>query len=275
MARALAHRGPDDHGIEVAGQVGLVHTRLSIVDPSPAGHQPMGLDGGRWWLTYNGEVFNHLELRDELGWPGVARRVGHRDAPPRARCVGRRRAGALQWPVRVRRVRLRRAAACCSRATASGSSRSICARHGGALWFASRGRRAAGRRGRGRRPARRARARRRVRLGGRGADAVRGNRPPGCPGRCSTSTSKPWPPPSAAGTTRRPRSTAERHGGARRRRPRRAGSTCSRRSCAASVRRRLMADVPVGTMCSGGLDSSLITALAREEHPGSSPTTPR
>ena len=80
MARALAHRGPDDHGIEVAGQVGLVHTRLSIVDPSPAGHQPMELGGGRWWLTYNGEVFNHLELRRELE-PASWR--GHTDTEPR------------------------------------------------------------------------------------------------------------------------------------------------------------------------------------------------
>ena len=50
-------------GVEVVGNVGLVHTRLSIVDPSPAGHQPMVDESGDWWLTYNGEVFNHLELR--------------------------------------------------------------------------------------------------------------------------------------------------------------------------------------------------------------------
>ena len=72
MAGALRHRGPDDQGIEVVGNAGLVHTRLSIVDPSPAGHEPMSL-GDRWWLTYNGEVFNHLELRGQLGdrdWRG-------------------------------------------------------------------------------------------------------------------------------------------------------------------------------------------------------------
>src|SRR5919109_466173 len=73
MATAIAHRGPDDLGIEVVGQVGLVNTRLAIVDPSPVGHQPMSDDQGRWWLTYNGEVFNHLELRAQLGpraWRG-------------------------------------------------------------------------------------------------------------------------------------------------------------------------------------------------------------
>src|SRR4051794_38346719 len=67
MARAMGHRGPDDSGIDVVGSVGLVHTRLSIVDPRPTGHQPMRHPEGRWWLSYNGEVFNHLELRGELG----------------------------------------------------------------------------------------------------------------------------------------------------------------------------------------------------------------
>src|SRR5437879_5275587 len=66
MVAALAHRGPDDQGLEVVGSVGLGHTRLSIVDPTPAGHQPMADPSGRWWLTYNGEIFNHLDLRAEL-----------------------------------------------------------------------------------------------------------------------------------------------------------------------------------------------------------------
>ncbi|HEV7459350.1 MAG TPA: hypothetical protein VGN78_02345, partial [Solirubrobacteraceae bacterium] len=74
MAAALGHRGPDDRGVEVVGNVGLVHTRLSIVDPSPAGHQPMRDEAGDWWLTYNGEVFNHADLRDRL--TGVAWRSG-------------------------------------------------------------------------------------------------------------------------------------------------------------------------------------------------------
>src|SRR3954468_18830892 len=73
MAGALRHRGPDDGGVEIVGNVGLAHRRLSIVDPSPAGHQPMELGG--WWLTYNGEVYNHLDLRDELPartWRGAS-----------------------------------------------------------------------------------------------------------------------------------------------------------------------------------------------------------
>jgi asparagine synthase (glutamine-hydrolysing) len=66
MRDALAHRGPDDWGIEIIDNVGLVHTRLSIVDLSERGHQPMRRPGGRWWLSYNGEIYNHLELRREL-----------------------------------------------------------------------------------------------------------------------------------------------------------------------------------------------------------------
>src|SRR5215213_630388 len=65
MAAALGHRGPDDSGVAIRDNVGLVHTRLAIVDPTPAGHQPM--QGPRGWsLTYNGEVFNHAELRAGL-----------------------------------------------------------------------------------------------------------------------------------------------------------------------------------------------------------------
>src|SRR5437773_2210838 len=73
MADALVHRGPDDRGVEVVGPVGLVATRLSIVDVSPAGHQPMTSADRAWWIAYNGEVFNHLELRARLGpreWRG-------------------------------------------------------------------------------------------------------------------------------------------------------------------------------------------------------------
>src|SRR5919106_3208103 len=66
LAAALGHRGPDDAGIEIVGNVGLVHTRLAIVDPSPAGHEPIQHAQSGWWLTYNGEVFNHTELRERL-----------------------------------------------------------------------------------------------------------------------------------------------------------------------------------------------------------------
>lgn len=71
MRDALCHRGPDDSGIEVVDSVGLVHTRLSIVDLSERGHQPMRHPGGKWWLAYNGEIYNHLALRTDLRAEGA------------------------------------------------------------------------------------------------------------------------------------------------------------------------------------------------------------
>lgn len=69
----LRHRGPDGRGIErlacAARPILLGHTRLSILDLSPAGHQPMQSRDGRWWVTFNGEIYNHLELRKDLSGP--------------------------------------------------------------------------------------------------------------------------------------------------------------------------------------------------------------
>jgi asparagine synthase (glutamine-hydrolysing) len=75
---ALKHRGPDDSGIfyEASG-VGFVHRRLSIVDLSPAGHQPMTSASGRYTIIFNGEVYNFEEIKAELG-AGYAWR-GHSD----------------------------------------------------------------------------------------------------------------------------------------------------------------------------------------------------
>jgi asparagine synthase (glutamine-hydrolysing) len=66
MAATLHHRGPDDQGIWAEGHVGLGFKRLSIIDLSPAGHQPMGSADGQVWLTFNGEIYNFEELRTEL-----------------------------------------------------------------------------------------------------------------------------------------------------------------------------------------------------------------
>jgi len=65
---AMAHRGPDDAGTYWSpdGRIGLAHRRLSIVDLSPLGHQPMGSPDGALQLTYNGEIYNHQQLRREL-----------------------------------------------------------------------------------------------------------------------------------------------------------------------------------------------------------------
>ena len=85
MTSMIAHRGPDDEGQRCFGPPGprngqggggtddpgawtavLGHRRLSIIDLSAAGHQPMGDATGRYWIVYNGEVYNYIELRDEL-----------------------------------------------------------------------------------------------------------------------------------------------------------------------------------------------------------------
>ena len=64
--RAIAHRGPDDEGSYRSGRVLLGHRRLSIIDTSKAGHQPFTDEGGRYTIVFNGEVFNFQELRAEL-----------------------------------------------------------------------------------------------------------------------------------------------------------------------------------------------------------------
>ncbi|PMB04013.1 asparagine synthase (glutamine-hydrolyzing), partial [Fischerella thermalis CCMEE 5328] len=72
MQKSLYHRGPDDQGIYIASehQAALVHTRLSILDLTPAGHQPMSTPDGRYWIVFNGEIYNFLELRSQLASQG-------------------------------------------------------------------------------------------------------------------------------------------------------------------------------------------------------------
>ncbi len=66
MTRLLSHRGPDDEGIYISGKVGFGHRRLSIIDLSPLGHQPMSNEDESIWITYNGEIYNYRSLRNEL-----------------------------------------------------------------------------------------------------------------------------------------------------------------------------------------------------------------
>src|SRR5215211_589105 len=68
MRDVLRHRGPDDAGATVCvdERVALGHRRLSIIDLSHAGHQPMSNEDRTVWITYNGEVYNHAALREEL-----------------------------------------------------------------------------------------------------------------------------------------------------------------------------------------------------------------
>jgi asparagine synthase (glutamine-hydrolysing) len=73
MASAVAHRGPDDAGVwtDPKSGVALGHRRLSIIDLSPTGHQPMVSADGRHVLAYNGEIYNFRALRSELEGLGV------------------------------------------------------------------------------------------------------------------------------------------------------------------------------------------------------------
>jgi len=66
MRDSLGHRGPDGSGVEILGNVGLVHTRLAIVDVSERARQPMRHASGEWWISYNGEIYNHEAIRREL-----------------------------------------------------------------------------------------------------------------------------------------------------------------------------------------------------------------
>jgi asparagine synthase (glutamine-hydrolysing) len=65
-SRALNHRGPDDFGYWLDGNIGFAHQRLSIIDTSNAGHQPMHSSDGNYTIVFNGEIYNHDEFRDEL-----------------------------------------------------------------------------------------------------------------------------------------------------------------------------------------------------------------
>lgn len=103
MTDSMAHRGPDDKGVWIdrAADVGLGHRRLAVIDRSPAGHQPMVSSDGRYVLTFNGEIYNHTALRAEMEAAGKGEWRGRSDtetlieaiacwglAPTLIRCVG-------------------------------------------------------------------------------------------------------------------------------------------------------------------------------------------
>ena len=75
MVAAIRHRGPDDSGFwtDPSAGIALAHTRLSILDVSSEGHQPMRSASGRYIIAFNGEIYNHRELRQEhreIVWRG-------------------------------------------------------------------------------------------------------------------------------------------------------------------------------------------------------------
>ncbi|MBX0332366.1 asparagine synthase (glutamine-hydrolyzing) [Pontibacter sp. HSC-14F20] len=71
MMQQMKHRGPNDDGVFIEDEVGFGFVRLSIIDLSPDGHQPMVSADGRYVLEFNGEIFNYVELREELQRLGV------------------------------------------------------------------------------------------------------------------------------------------------------------------------------------------------------------
>src|SRR5438128_9442075 len=72
VAAALRHRGPDGTHTRAFRNAGLIHTRLAIIDVSSRGDQPMASEDETVWVVFNGELYNHHELRREL------ERLGHR-----------------------------------------------------------------------------------------------------------------------------------------------------------------------------------------------------
>jgi asparagine synthase (glutamine-hydrolysing) len=66
MIQIMKHLGPDDEGVYLYDNLGLGFVRLSILDLSTAGHQPLFSPDGRYVVVFNGEIYNYIELRDEL-----------------------------------------------------------------------------------------------------------------------------------------------------------------------------------------------------------------
>lgn len=260
MAAAMEHRGPDGCGIEVVGSVGLVNRRLSIVDPVPAADGPMRDPGSEWWLTYNGEVFNHLELRRELG--GEWRTGSDTETVLRALATWGPAAverfngffGLAALDVHGGRLHLIR--------DRFGVKPIYIGEWRGCVWFASeiQALLAAGLPRRARPEVVEHIIRRSWAAGGpgllEGIDAV----PAGGAIEIDLATLGRrgrdwWKPEREVDPELRRELAALDRASARRR---------LEEELRAAVSRRLMGDVPIGVLCSGGLDSSLVTAYAHD-----------
>jgi asparagine synthase (glutamine-hydrolysing) len=264
MGAALSHRGPDNRGLAVAENVGLVNTRLAIVDPSAAGHQPMSDPGGRWLLTYNGEIFNHASIRAELPiehWRGgsdtesLLAALAAWDVEALERCHGFFAFAAFD----IARGRLLLAR------DRFGVKPLYLAHWDGGLWFASEMRAliAAGIPARARRDVLARSATLGVPAGPQTPIEAIERLAPGSLLAVDTRTfgmaERRWYEPKEPvdpelATELATLSRAEL-------------SERLETELRGAVRRRLLGDVPMGTACSGGIDSTLVTALARDEDP--------
>ena len=267
LGAALIHRGPDGAGLEVIGNVGLVHRRLAILDPSAAGRAPMADAAGRIWLTFNGEVLNHAALRDELpepsgGWRGgsdtetLVHGLATHGPAFVARCEGFWAWAALDTERRELSLVRDRLGVKPLHVWAGEDE----------LWFASelRALRAAGV------PmAPDAEVLRHATATGwangrrglvAGVTKVAAGTRIVVDSQTRATRAERWFAPGELVTRERTRVAA--------RRPRAAARAALEAALQTAVRRRLTADVAVGTMCSGGIDSSLVTAYAAREQPG-------
>lgn len=264
MQAALVHRGPDAGGIETWENVGLVHRRLAVVDPSPAGAQPITSPDGRWTMTYNGEVYNHQELREQLpnGW------IGHSDSETVVRALDRWGSAALT------RFNGQLALAAIDRGSRRlllardrfGKKPLYLARDDRGIWFASEIRAlfAAGLR-----PGLNVRELAHTTFLGWLPGAVTPlegiERVPAGSLRwialdSLAEAAETWfdpvdlvdPDLGLSLAAKRPRELADE----------------LEQALDQAVSRRLMSDTPVGTLLSGGIDSSLVTAIAAEHQPG-------
>jgi asparagine synthase (glutamine-hydrolysing) len=264
MSAALIHRGPDGQHVRTIGSVGLVAARLAIVGVGPAGDQPLSDAAGTTWLAYNGEIFNHADLRRSLpdrGWHGgsdtetlveVLADRGERALP---QLNGLFAFAALD--LRANRLLLVR--------DRFGVKPLYLAREGDSWWFASEiGALLAA--GLPRRVNRDALAHQLARGWLNGSATLIDGVSRVLPGTLveidvttGAAAQRTWYQP---GEEVSAANAAELAG-----LPREALIDRLDERLGRAVQRRLMADQPVATMCSGGIDSSLVTHFAAREQP--------
>ena len=89
MTDRIRHRGPDGDGIwvDLEAGIGLGHRRLSVQDLSEAGQQPMSSSSGRWVVVFNGEIYNHLDIRRDIGREAGTVWRGHSDTETLVRAI--------------------------------------------------------------------------------------------------------------------------------------------------------------------------------------------